>query len=91
MTLFLLDGYVGGEPGQLIPRDAVAVMTTGDGVPPHWNVNLRVDDADAVVALATSLGGSVLMAPTDAPGFRNAVLADPAGAVFSISQILFAR
>jgi predicted enzyme related to lactoylglutathione lyase len=93
VTLFCLDGHVGGEPGQMIPRDAVAVMTptAGDGVPPHWNVNLRVADADAVTARAESLGGSVLMAPTDAPGFRNAVLADPQGAAFSISQVLFAR
>jgi len=28
------------------------------------------------------------LAPFDTPGFRNAVLADPQGAVFSISQLL---
>ena len=32
-------------------------------------------------------GGSVLVAPHDTPAFRQAVLADPAGAAFSISQL----
>lgn len=65
VTLFRLAGYVGGEPQQ-IPRDVVAVMTAietgpdGHSVPPHWNVNLRVDDSDAVAARAADLGGSVL-------------------------------
>jgi predicted enzyme related to lactoylglutathione lyase len=57
-----------------------------DGVPPHWAVNFRVDDADATAARAAELGGAVLMAPTDAPGFRSAVLADPQGGVIAISR-----
>jgi predicted enzyme related to lactoylglutathione lyase len=91
MTLWRLPGYVGGEPQQPVPPDVVAVMApAGDGaaaVPPHWNVNLRVQDADATCEQAASLGGQVLMAPFDTPGFRNAVVADPEGAVFSISQL----
>jgi len=55
-------------------------------VPPHWNVNFRVDDADAIAAHATELGGSVMMPPADGGGFRSAALADPQGAVFSVSQ-----
>ena len=74
-----------------VPRDVVAVMApTGDAataVPPHWNVNLRVDDADATVARAASLGGQIIAPVMDAPGFRSAVLADPQGAVFSIGQL----
>jgi hypothetical protein len=38
-------------------------------VPPHWNVNLLVDDADDTVARAVELGGTILIAPMDTPGF----------------------
>jgi predicted enzyme related to lactoylglutathione lyase len=43
---------------------------TAATVPPHWNVNLRVGDADATVEQAAGLGGQILLAPLDAPGFR---------------------
>jgi predicted enzyme related to lactoylglutathione lyase len=94
LTLFRLAGYVGDELDAAIPRDVVGVMTpTADDpaapeVPPHWNVNLRVSDTDAAAAHAAQLGGSVLMAPMDTPGLRSAVLLDPQGAVFSISQVV---
>jgi uncharacterized protein len=90
ITLFRLPGYVGGEPAQPVPRDVVAVMlaTNNDGPPPHWSVDFWIDDADAAAATAASLGGSVVVPPHHTPGFRNAVLADPHGAVFSVSQLL---
>src|SRR3954471_7442946 len=56
-------------------------------VPPHWNVNLRVDDAAATLERAAVLGGRVMVPVLDTPGFRSAVLADPQGAVFSIGQL----
>jgi predicted enzyme related to lactoylglutathione lyase len=91
MTLWRLPGYVGGEPQQPVPRDVVAVLApSGDAaaaVPPHWNVNFWVDDADATAEQAAGLGGQVLMPPFDTPGFRSSVVADPQGAVFSISQL----
>lgn len=96
VTLFRLNGYVGGEPGQAIPRDVVAVMTAtqpgpdGPSVPPHWNVNLLVVGSDEVAARAVRLGGRVLVAPMDTPGFRSAVLMDPQGAAFSISHVVTA-
>jgi uncharacterized protein len=96
VMLFRLPGYLGGEPGQRIPRDVVAVMTAsepgpnGPSVPPHWNVNLQVDDSDAIAARAADLGGSILMPPVDTPGFRSAVLTDPQGAAFSISHVVTA-
>ncbi|QUH01977.1 VOC family protein [Saccharopolyspora erythraea] len=65
----------------------VAVLTATDGVavPPHWSVNFAVRDADAIAEHATSLGGKVLMAPFDTPGFRNAVITDPQGGVIAVS------
>jgi predicted enzyme related to lactoylglutathione lyase len=94
VALFRVTGYIGGEPGQQIPRDVVAVMTAtepgpnGPSVPPHWNVNLRVDDSDAIAARAAELGGSVLMPPIDTPGFRSAVLLDPQEGAFSVSHVM---
>lgn len=41
----------------------------------------------ATVEQAASLGGQVIAPAMDTPGFRSAVLADPQGAVFSISQL----
>ena len=65
----------------------VAVVTATDGaeVPPHWSVNFAVRDADATAKRAVALGGSVLMAPADTPGFRSAVIRDPQGAVVAVS------
>jgi len=38
------------------------------GRPEHWKVYFAVDDADALSAKATELGGQVLMEPQDIPG-----------------------
>lgn len=89
ITLFRLPGYVGGHAQQTLPRDMVAVMAPPNAeIPPHWNVNFRVDDAEAIAAHAATLGGAVMMPPADGGGFRSAVLSDPQGAVFSVSQPL---
>lgn len=56
-------------------------------IPPHWNVYISVDDAEAVSAKAVSLGATL-----HAPAFdvmesgRMAILADPTGAVFFLWQ-----
>jgi uncharacterized protein len=68
--------------GQVV---AVATGTDGVSVPAHWSVNFAVRDPDAVVDQAAALGGAVLMAPFDTPGFRNAVIADPQGGVIAVS------
>jgi predicted enzyme related to lactoylglutathione lyase len=62
-ALWRLPGHVGGEPGQPIPRDVVAVaapIDPGSDVPPHWAVNFRVEDVDATAEQAVALGGSLL-------------------------------
>jgi predicted enzyme related to lactoylglutathione lyase len=91
IELFALPGYVGGEARQPVPRDVVAVLAplpagaAAGGA--HWAVDFWIADADAGAAAAAQLGGSVLAAPADTPMFRRAVLADPHGAVFTISQL----
>jgi predicted enzyme related to lactoylglutathione lyase len=93
VALWRLRGYTGGEPEQPVPRDVVAVMAprsgggSSDDATAHWSVNFWVDDADAVSATAGQLGGAVVISPHEAPGFREAVLADAQGAVFSVSQL----
>ena len=75
-TLFEADGQmVGGTTPPQMP-----------GTPNHWHVYFGAANADATVAKATELGGSVLVPPFDTPVGRMAVIADPQGAVFSIIQ-----
>jgi predicted enzyme related to lactoylglutathione lyase len=86
-TLWRLPGYVGGKPEQPVPRDVVGVMTRSDDAPPHWGVDFWVDDTDATAHTAAELGGKIVVPPFDTPFSRNAVLADPQGAAFSVSKV----
>jgi predicted enzyme related to lactoylglutathione lyase len=57
------------------------------GIPPHWNVYVTVDDVDAVSAAAGEAGGTVLAGPFDVLDVgRMSVVADPAGAVLCLWQ-----
>ncbi|MFZ0043461.1 MAG: VOC family protein [Solirubrobacteraceae bacterium] len=87
MWLCRLPGFVGGEPEQPVPRDVVAAIMAGEA-PARWNVDFWIDEADRAAAAAADLGGSVLGAPFEDSGFRRAVLADPDGAPFTVSQKL---
>jgi predicted enzyme related to lactoylglutathione lyase len=84
ISLFRLPGYVGGEPAQPVPRDVIAVMAKDDG-PARWSVDFWVPDADELAARVPELGGSVVVAPFDSIPTRQAVVADPFGAVFSVT------
>ena len=86
-TMFRLPGFVGGEPEQPVPRDVVAVMMEGEAA--AWGVDFWIADLEAAVAAAEAAGGRVVVPPHDQPpAFRSAVLADPEGATFSLSQLL---
>jgi predicted enzyme related to lactoylglutathione lyase len=87
VELFRLPGFVGGEPEQPVPRDVVAVLMAGEGAP-GWGVDFWIDDAESAARRASALGGSVIVGPHEIPGFLNTVIADPAGAVLSLSQRL---
>jgi uncharacterized protein len=89
LSMWRLPGYVGGEPQQPVPRDVVAMLIANDEGPVRWSVDFWVFNADEAAAKATELGGRTLTPPYDVPGvpdMRQAVLADPGGAVLSITQ-----
>jgi len=91
VTMLCLPGYVGGEPEQPVSREVVATMMAADGdVPPHWSSDFWIADVDAATARMPELAGKVVQEPYDVPGtpLRQAVLADPAGTVFSATQVL---
>ena len=89
VDLFSLPGYVGGEPGQPVSREVVAVMApTESDAPSYWKVDVWVADADAIAERVGELGGQVVVAPYDIPGFRQALLADPDGTIFSVSRLV---
>lgn len=69
-------------------EDVVARVLPRYGAPAHWGVTFMVDDADAITARTAELGGSILAPPQNVPWSRFAVLADPAGAPFSVSQFV---
>jgi predicted enzyme related to lactoylglutathione lyase len=54
------------------------------GIPTMWGIYFNVDDCDATVEKAKSLGGALFNGPTDIEPGRFAVLADPQGAVFNV-------
>ncbi len=99
MELFRLPGYVGGQALQPVPRDTVAVVipmeagweTSSGGRRPRWDVDFWIDGVDAGAERAAAGGGTVIAPPFALGQFRMAILADPAGAVFSISQLMIER
>ncbi len=54
------------------------------GIPTVWGIYFSVDDCDATVEKAKSLGGAVFNGPMDIEPGRFAVLADPQGAMFNV-------
>jgi predicted enzyme related to lactoylglutathione lyase len=89
LTLWRLPGYVGGVPEQTAPLDTVGIMTPIPNYGPpgaHWSVDFWVDDVHATADHAADLGGRVIVPSYEAPGFRRAVLADPQGAVFTVTR-----
>ena len=47
-----------------------------------------VDDADAVAAKASELGGEVVVPPLDAPWVRLTVIRDPQGATLTAAKFV---
>jgi uncharacterized protein len=88
LSLCRLPGYVGGVPEQPVPRDVIAAMVPAEtGAESHWSVDFWVDDTDSAAETASRLGGKVIVPPHDTEIARQAVLADPDGAAFSVTKI----
>lgn len=70
-------------------RGIAGVMEMSDqwpqAVPSHWQASFAVEDADARAARVIELGGNAQPVATT-PFGRSALLTDPHGATFSISQ-----
>jgi predicted enzyme related to lactoylglutathione lyase len=86
-VMFRQPGYVGGEPEQPVPRDVVAVMAPGEA-PPAWRPDFWVSDILGTTERAAALGGNTLVPPYDLPSMKQAVLTDPQGAPFSVTQLM---
>jgi uncharacterized protein len=86
-VVFRLPGYDGGS-GHPTARDVVAVAEQADPrEPARWTPDFWVDDADATAEVALARGGHVLTEPLAVGAhLRTAVLADPSGARFTVSQ-----
>ena len=76
-----------GAPERFEDVVASVAQISGD-TPPHWGITFAVDDADAIAARATELGGRVIAAPFDAPWVRMTVIEDPQGATFTASKFV---
>lgn len=78
-----------GVPGFENVVAAINRISPGDSdTPAHWGVTFGVDDSVAAAQKATELGGAVVSPPVDAPFARVAVLRDPQGASFTVSQFV---
>ncbi len=70
-------------------EDAVATVAPAEaGATAHWGITFGTADADRSAELARELGGTVLAEPFDAPWVRMTVVADPAGAVLTVSRFV---
>jgi predicted enzyme related to lactoylglutathione lyase len=67
----------------------VAAITPlpGEGMPPHWNCYVSVEDADAAAARAQEGGATVILAAGDVgESGRLAMIQDPQGAILGLWQ-----
>lgn len=87
-NLKVSDEYTEIHAGERPIGGMLPLPPTMTGVPPHWYPYFMVDDCDATVANAKSLGGRALADTHDIPNVgRFAPLADPQGAVFAVIRV----
>ena len=80
-TIFSLDGRHCAAAYTLTAAERSAAL------PPHWNLYIAVENADAAAAKAAELGAKVLDKALDVmDAGRMAILQDPTGAVFVVWQ-----
>lgn len=62
------------------------IAPAAEGEDPHWHVTFTVADRDEAVAAVEQLGGTVVRSGED-DWTRNALVSDPQGASFTVSQL----
>jgi uncharacterized protein len=67
----------GSEMNPMVPAE----------VPSYWMVYFWAADVDATYAAAIAAGATEMLSPSDLPGGRLAILADPQGAFFGLLQM----
>lgn len=71
--------------GERMNAGMMPIQAEWGDVPPHWAVYFAVENCDAMVEKAKSLGGNVLMPAQDIPNIgRFSLLQDPQGATFYV-------
>jgi predicted enzyme related to lactoylglutathione lyase len=60
---------------------------SSSGLPPHWTMDFWVADVGATADEAAELRGKVIVPLFDYSVGKQAVLADPQGAVFIVSKV----
>lgn len=84
---FALRVRIAGHRAQLVYRDGAIIVTQGEPLPA--TVHVRVDDADAHHARASTAGARVVRPPADHPyGERQDTAEDPAGHRWTFSQTI---
>lgn len=77
--------YTVYKRGDAMAAGMMQIQPQMGAVPPHWMSYFQVDDCDAKVAKAQSLGGGILVPAQNIPGMgRFAILKDPQGAPFAL-------
>lgn len=78
----------GTEPDGALYEISSDMFGGGEVPPPHIALYVAVDNVDASVEKAKSIGGNVIYGPMDIPNVgRFAILSDPTGAAISIIKI----
>ena len=81
---------MGGPEGFIDVVAAVDPIAKDDHqTPAHWRVVFAVDEVNEATASAKKLGGQVVRGPLAAPWTKVAVINDPKGATFTVSQFVF--
>jgi predicted enzyme related to lactoylglutathione lyase len=76
--------YSGGERvAGAMPMDAAMPPT----IPSYWMPYFAASDVDAAFDKAKSLGAREMVAPTDFPQGRFAIVSDPEGAMFGLLRL----
>jgi len=81
--------YIEFKLGDVSVAGMLEIKPEWGGVPPHWAVYFSVENCDATIESAKSLGGSIESEIMEVPGMaRFVVVQDPQGAHFLIMESL---